>query len=128
MEKMQGDWKILTAERSGKPCPKEELISLGFKVRDNNFVIIAGRPEPAAVELNPKSMPAEFQLKVRGGQAGKKLLGIYELKGDKLKICWAVPGKPRPKKFKTGDGQFLFVMEKRKQRENDPSEKTRKGK
>ena len=40
--------------------------------------------------------------------------GIYEFKGDQLVICFAVPGKPRPKNFGTGkDGGQILITFKR---------------
>ena len=41
-------------------------------------------------------------------------VGIYELKGDQLVVCFAAPGKPRPKNFGTGkDGGQVLIKFKR---------------
>jgi hypothetical protein len=44
------------------------------------------------------------------------LLGIYELEGNTWKVCYAMPGKERPKDFsaKEGSGQTLAVWEREK--------------
>ncbi len=119
IEAMQGDWKIIKAERLGKPWPKEELKKLSFQVKDNNFIIISNGPEPSQVELDPTTSPKQFRLRIKGSRANEALLGIYELKGKNLKICWARPGKPRPKKFNGGEDQFLFVMTRPKKANED---------
>lgn len=36
--------------------------------------------------------------------------GIYEQRGDRLMICVALLGKPRPDKLQAGDGVQLFVL------------------
>ena len=40
--------------------------------------------------------------------------GIYELKGDTLKVCFAKPGQNRPTEFTTKQGTgFLYCLYKR---------------
>ena len=45
------------------------------------------------------------------------MLGIYALKGDELKECFAPPGKPRPETFATDadNGRFLHVWKRVKE-------------
>jgi uncharacterized protein (TIGR03067 family) len=46
-----------------------------------------------------------------GGNKGKTQLGIYEVEGDTMKICFTNPGLPRPVDFesKAGDGRTSAV-------------------
>lgn len=46
---------------------------------------------------------------VDGRFKGNTLPGIYSRDGDKLRIAFAVPGKPRPKNFESLDGQGVVV-------------------
>ena len=39
-----------------------------------------------------------------GKDRGERVLGIYKLEGDRLTICRAAPGKPRPSEFKAEKG------------------------
>ena len=43
---------------------------------------------------------------------GKTAEGIYEWQGDNLKLCYSLPGKPRPTKFDSDEknGTMLFVL------------------
>lgn len=70
------------------------------------------------VTIDPSTSPMSIEVEVtRGSSIGKKLLGIYELKGKKLTICWSDPGgQKRPKKFVTkmsiGAGSTLESYQK----------------
>jgi uncharacterized protein (TIGR03067 family) len=62
---------------------------------------------------NPKTIDA-----LPDGPAGKMgpILGIYEIDGDTLKLCFAAPGMERPKDFtcKAGSGHTLTVWMREK--------------
>lgn len=58
------------------------------------------RPDPAS---------KTFEMTVREGQKkGLKVHGIYEVKGDKLKLCYVPADKPRPAKFEAPAGSGVF--------------------
>jgi len=46
---------------------------------------------------------------IEGATKGKTQLGIYELDGDKVKFCFAAPGKDRPTEF-TADAGSLQTL------------------
>ena len=47
-----------------------------------------------------------------GEDAGKTLLAIYSLEGDRLVFCAAYPGQERPTEFRTRPGQVLRVCQR----------------
>ncbi len=49
-----------------------------------------------------------------GPAQGQTIEEIYELNGDKLKICLALPGNQRPTEFKApeGSGRWLFTYKR----------------
>jgi uncharacterized protein (TIGR03067 family) len=51
-----------------------------------------------------------------GPNKGKTLKAIYELDGDKLKVCYDLSGSARPTEFKTSAGtqQFMVTYKKSK--------------
>ena len=51
-----------------------------------------------------------------GAASGETQLGIYEIKDDMLKICFAKPDKPRPTEFSAeeGSGNTLVVLKRLK--------------
>ena len=60
--------------------------------------------KPKQIDSTPDKMP------------GKPLLGIYEIEGNRIKVCNAGPGKDRPTAFesKKGSGHTLVIWEREK--------------
>ena len=54
-----------------------------------------------------KTPHAVDYVNLEGSNARKRQAGIFELKGDELKVCMSVPGQPRPADFssKPRDGR-----------------------
>jgi hypothetical protein len=46
-----------------------------------------------------------------GPTKGKTHLGIYVLDGDKVKFCFAAPGKDRPTEFTAKEGSEFTLSE-----------------
>lgn len=94
--RMQGEWNIIKGTKNGKPWPEEEIAKMSFKVKGNSFLLGSARskkPSVTMVELDPSKSPKEFKMKLRGGQKGKFIFGIYEIKNDRLRICWSPKGE-----------------------------------
>jgi hypothetical protein len=56
---------------------------------------------------DPKTMDIKG---VEGPNKGKTCLAIYELKDDKLTICYDLSGESRPTEFKTQPKTQLFLV------------------
>jgi uncharacterized protein (TIGR03067 family) len=69
------------------------------------------------IELDPAREPKAIDvIPDGGGNRGERVLGIYKLEDDKLTICMAEPGKPRPKEFRAdkGSGHTLRTFRREK--------------
>jgi uncharacterized protein (TIGR03067 family) len=126
-ERLDGRWKLIKCERDGQDKTQEEKRvrhtvyfsgdqlqgSLGFAVFHGHFVL-----DNYAIKLDPSRKPKEMNLARRReeGKPRETLLGIYELDGDRLSICWAAPGQKRPDRFitKAGSKWMLVVYERDK--------------
>ncbi len=66
------------------------------------------------MKLDPSKKPKEIDMILADGS--KTALGIYELSGGIFKLCYAPPGKGRPKEFgaKEESGYTLSVWQRKK--------------
>src|SRR5262245_27983723 len=91
LKKIQGTWKFISHEMDGKPTPKEEVAKLTitfagdkWTVRVEDKVVQAGTHQ-----LDGAKKPAQVDAVVTEGEdKGSTMLGIYELTGDKLTVCF----------------------------------------
>src|SRR5262245_9754138 len=96
LKKIQGTWKFVSQEMDGKATPAEKLAKMTstFKgdkwtVREDDTVLQAGTHK-----FDSSKKPGHIDAVVTEGEGkGNKMLGIYELKGDKMKVCFDLQGK-----------------------------------
>jgi len=114
---LQGAWNMNSGERDGQSFPSEYLTNSERVVKDDETTVtVAGQLfMKAKFSLDPSKNPKTIDYSINGGPyAGLKMLGIYELDGDKVKFCLATPGKERPTSFATkpDDGQTVTVWKR----------------
>jgi uncharacterized protein (TIGR03067 family) len=119
-EKLQGVWALASSERDGRAEPGDAAngLELEFAADTFRFRLPAGARHPQPYKLDPGAKPKAIDW-LAGGKHGpsKSLLGIYELDGDTLEICWGNEGGERPKEFVTGAGKGVWRWAlKRKER------------
>ena len=114
IKSLQGTWKQIGYEKDGEAEPLDEL---GWEPRlaitgDKFVVTLAnGRiPFEGTYKLDPTRQPKAIDwTDAIGEDAGKTLLGIYSLEGDRFVFCVAAPVRERPAEFRTQPGQVLRV-------------------
>ena len=117
MKKLQGTWKQIGYERDGVTEPLDEQ---GWEPRvtftGDAFVVTLADgsiPIKGTYKLDPTQQPKAIEWTDSVGEdAGKTLLAIYTLDGDRLVFCAAYPGQDRPTEFRTRPGQVLRVSER----------------
>ena len=120
LKKLAGAWAVQSHEHGGNKTPAKELAPLTVSfaagkvtTREKDDV----KEESEVVLLDPKAKLAEIDVKITSGtDKGKLVKGIYKLDDDKLTLCFAEPGKDRPKEFagKQGTGHTLMVLLRQK--------------
>jgi uncharacterized protein (TIGR03067 family) len=104
-EKIQGSWVIESVLHSGRPVPEAKDHAVVFE--GNKMKTKRGDQEVSmAFKLDASQTPKAIDVDM-GGQNGK---GIYELKGDTLKIAHGELGDPRPKDFESKEGSKASVI------------------
>jgi uncharacterized protein (TIGR03067 family) len=69
------------------------------------------------VKLDPSASPKLVDISVAGGtQKGAVIKGIYQLKGDELKVCARVFGNGRPTEFASPAGSSIVLLVLKRQK------------
>ena len=124
---LQGKWKAVAATRDGKARTEEELkdkpMMLTFEgdkatLRDGDRDV----GEPVTFKLDPSKKPKQIDVKPPAGSDGTErpmMKGIYELKGDTLKLAFKRAEEPgqspeRPTDFTPGERGMVVTLERQK--------------
>jgi uncharacterized protein (TIGR03067 family) len=119
LEKMQGDWMVVSMTVSGMKLPDDEAQTLfrtveGDRYTVSRFMKVVGR---GTFKIDATQTPKTIDATSAAAKAdATPILGIYEFDGRQLKICNAAPGNPRPKNFNAGpaSNQTLIIWEPEK--------------
>jgi uncharacterized protein (TIGR03067 family) len=110
---LDGTWKAVSIETDGQTAPKEATegnpavleISgdkIAVKVGDRTFsqgtLRVDNGQQPPTIDINGLALAGR-----KAGQSGSSI-GIYEVSGDTLKVCFTPAGGQRPKSFQTKPG------------------------
>jgi uncharacterized protein (TIGR03067 family) len=118
LKTLEGSYKVTAVEKAGDPPPTEFLEKLErVTIKGNKFSITfkeGGKAEEksAAISVDATKKPAIIDLKADDGDR-REMVGIVEIDGDSVKICWADdPKAARPTKFETNkeNKQFMITL------------------
>lgn len=107
--KLQGKWTAKVGPNHDIPIVVEikgKEINVLIRVPDQEEKTLKGR-----IDLDEKKSPKEIDLIGFTGPDGNEIAdnkGIYELEGDRWKVCNGGPGNDRPKDF-TEEGERRLV-------------------
>ncbi len=107
--RLQGRWVMVGGARDGRPFP-DSLVQRSERVTegDETLVRIDGQLlQCATFVMHPELEPIGIDLTITAGPGkGQTQLGICDLEGDRLRLCVALTGAPRPRGFGStpGDG------------------------
>lgn len=100
---LQGIWKAVGLESGGQAAPEHAYSGTLITFDGDKFILKERGHAPNAmdVRIDPTKSPRTIDITATEGPSkGLALLGIYELSGDDLKICFSI-GKARPAKLAT---------------------------
>ncbi len=111
LKRLQGTWSMVSGEHNGKEMPAEMLKTAKLIIKGNkHYVHIGDEKFDGTHTLDTTTKPKSID----SVDGDKKMLGIYELSKGTFKVCFAEPGKDRPKEFtgKEGSGCFVHVWKR----------------
>src|SRR4051812_3915483 len=108
LKKLQGTWKFVAQEMHGKALPPEEGKSRITFDGDKWLVRADGKVVQGGThKFDPTKKPGQVDAAVTEGEGkGTTMIGIYELKGDTMRVCFDLIGKERPTAFTAKVGQM----------------------
>ena len=111
LEKMKGDWTLVSTETSEKKSTAADFKEFSRKVTGETYSVTIENEEGVhtvgikIIKLDPAKSPKTIDVELTEGAAkGKTLRGIYKFEGDTQVICLAGPDKDRPAKFDPKEG------------------------
>jgi uncharacterized protein (TIGR03067 family) len=119
LERMQGDWAADSYVQDGVEVPRDDAQSLFRTVKGNGYTVFRFNKAigKGTFTLDATKRPRAIDARPAAGKGeAPPILGIYELDGDTLKLCFAMPGKERPAAFtsRPGSGHVLTVWRREK--------------
>jgi uncharacterized protein (TIGR03067 family) len=119
-EKLTGLWVVVSQAFDGEEVDpadiKKEKLHLVIKKDELAFLAGTLTRSTSSWVIDSTKQPKQITLTGIEPVKGRKVLAIYELEGDTLKLCIAGPEEDRPTKFETkrGGGGILHVLRRDK--------------
>jgi uncharacterized protein (TIGR03067 family) len=121
---LAGYWDVTAAELDGvqskEGLPYAKLVFTGDRLTVTRVQRPGEAKSPteqndARCKFDPKSKGIEVTF-VNGPDQEKTFYGVYELKGDDLKVCWGESKDKRPTALSTkkGSGTLLLILKRGK--------------
>jgi uncharacterized protein (TIGR03067 family) len=127
---IQGSWVLVGAESGGKKAPDEELkkdrVEMVF-TGDRVKIVNERKKEEGTFQLDAAKTPKEIDFTPDGDKVHK---GIYQLKGNTLRVCMSHPPQERPTEFVSKEGDpwpRVFVFQRKKAGEQKRTSKDEGG-
>jgi len=111
-EAVQGNWKPASAELAGQPMPEAILKVISLKLDHGRYeVSVGGQPDRGTYTLDSAAKPKGMTITgTEGPNKGRVFPAIYDITGDKLRICYDLSGAKRPTEFKSIAGTKLYLV------------------
>jgi uncharacterized protein (TIGR03067 family) len=115
-----GAWSCAEATINGKPLAETSVKKLHLAMTDTRYK--TQRKDEVLFDstyrLDTTKTPAHINMVgTEGDLIGKEAQGIIAVDGDTLKICYTMPGKPRPASFASAtNSEAYFIVWKREKK------------
>lgn len=112
LQKFQGAWTFESVETGGKKGSADELKGMTLKFEGAKHTVSKGDEviQVGTQKIDPTKSPKTIDVTMTDGPSkGMVMLGIYEIDGDTLKVCFDFEGRKRPTEFKSPAGSPTFL-------------------
>jgi uncharacterized protein (TIGR03067 family) len=116
LKKAEGVYVMVAGEAKGEKLPEKIVKTGALTIKGDKHTVKLGDESIIGThKLAPTKKPKEIDATdTEGSFKGNTYLGIYKLEKGEFTVCFAPPGKDRPKEFttKSGTGEILHVWKK----------------
>src|SRR5262249_32078394 len=112
LRRFQGDWTFESSVADGKETPASDLKGLVLTFEGDKHTVKKGAEviPGGTQQIDPAKKPKTIDVTLTEGPSkGAAMLGIYEIEGDTLKVCFDAQGKKRPTEFRSAVGSGTFL-------------------
>ena len=112
LKKFQGVWTVESLESGGKKIPADTFKGMTLTYEGDKYTVKNGKEviQVGTQKVDPSKSPKTIDVTMtEGPNKGAVMLGIYEINGDTLRVCFDTEGKKRPAEFKSPPGSQTFV-------------------
>ena len=122
--RFMGKWDVLARESGGESLDMTDRdFSITFGADRYRLVIDGRTRQGGTFTLDPKRQPYRIDWTARIDGKEHRVLGLYEFRGETLKLCMANAGEPRPAKLATtGLGYVVLYTLRRSARSGTAAE------
>jgi uncharacterized protein (TIGR03067 family) len=117
-KELDGTYKIVLAERDGRPAEKATLDAITVTIKGDEFTLTTGPADKATdsklskIKATPDAKLSTIDFTPQDGtERGKLFPGIYKLEKGELTVAMSEKGE-RPKEFKSAEGVVLLRLKK----------------
>ena len=111
-KKFQGIWTIDSSVTGGQEIPRDQLKEFRLIYEGDKHTLKFGDKvfQVGTQKIDPSKSPKTIDVTMTEGPSkGMVMLGIYEIDGDTLKVCFDPEGKKRPTEFRSEAGSQNFL-------------------
>ncbi len=113
-----GHWQAIRAELSGETAPPEAMLSLELELTPTRYTVRFGNQisDTGRLDQKPGHEPGRLELRgTAGPNAGRTIACIYQVMGDRLRICYGLDGRYSADfATTTGDSRYLVTYRRKK--------------
>jgi len=110
---LQGTWTCVSAKVDGNDLPAATTKELRLTLTPNRYKTEKGSEVlfDSTYTTNGAANPKQINMVgTEGDLKGKEAQGIYTVEGETLRMCYTMPGLPRPQKFESAAGSKAYLL------------------
>jgi uncharacterized protein (TIGR03067 family) len=116
--RLKGTWRVVSVQVEGRDYSRKLTPKCVFTFTGDTVFLQDNTKAPECrIKLDPAKTPPTIDLTYR--ETGDVCLGIYERRGNDLRVCYAVPGAKRPTSFATRPGLEAISFRLKRARADD---------